>query len=324
MRTRLTRRQLLAGVLGGGAVTVTGCSGGQVGGAAGSPTVSAPSTSPPAVTTGVSTHPWVPGSAEYEPAVKLAAVRLVEAIAAWPAGHGGLTAARQRVSALGLSPALADQAGPLVAPHQVSSAQVVDAQYAGILSGAANVMVVVRWWRRNGTASVQAGGTTVQVLMTEARPRWRITGLIPAEPAAAVASPPALASAVLANPRIRLPYAAHADVAAGTIAAPVLQALLALARTHTVDISVVRSGHPVYVFGTSRVSDHPRGRAVDIWAVDDRPIVDLANRALTEQVMRQGAALGAWQVGGPVDLDGAGLRYFSDHTHHDHVHLGFV
>jgi hypothetical protein len=104
----------------------------------------------------------------------------------------------------------------------------------------------------------------------------------------------------------------------------VLQALLALARTHTLDISVVRSGHPVYVFGTSRLSDHPRGRAVDIWAVDDRPIVDLANRALTEQVMRQGAALGAWQVGGPVDLDGAGLRYFSDHTHHDHIHLGFV
>lgn len=342
MRTRLTRRQLLAGVLGGAAVTIAGCSGGQAGGAAASrptatpssatpgsggpaPTASGPpSASPPAVTTGISTHPWVPGSAEYEPAVKLAAVRLVEAIAAWPAGHGGLAAARQRVSALGLAPALADQAGPLVSAHQVSSAQVVDAQYAGILPGAANVMVVVRWWRRTGTAAVQAGGTTLQVLMTEARPRWRITQLIPAQPAAPAASPPALASAVLANPRIRLPYAAHADVATGTIAAPVLRALLAMARTHTLDISVVRSGHPVRVFGTSRVSDHPRGRAVDIWAVDDRPIVDLANRALTEQVMRQGSALGAWQVGGPVDLDGAGLRYFSDHTHHDHIHLGFV
>lgn len=337
MRTRLTRRQLLAGVLGGAAVTVAGCSGGQAGregasrptGTPGSggpaPTASgAPSASPPAVTTGISTHPWVPGSAEYEPAVKLAAVRLVEAIAAWPAGHGGLAAARQRVGALGLNPVLADQAGPLVSTHQVSSAQVVDAQYAGILPGAANVMVVVRWWRRTGTAAVRSGGTTLQVLMTEARPRWRITQLIPAEPAPPAASPPPLASEVLANPRIRLPYAARADVASGAIAAPVLQALLALARTHSLDIGVVRSGHPVHVFGTSRVSDHPRGRAVDIWAVDDRPIVDPANRALTEQIMRQGSALGAWQVGGPVDLDGAGLRYFSDHTHHDHIHLGFV
>jgi hypothetical protein len=170
---------------------------------------------------------------------------------------------------------------------------------------------------------VQPGGTTLQVLMTEARPHWRITELIPAAPGAAAAGLPALAAAVLADPRIRLPDAARADVATGTIATPVLQALLALARSRSVDVSVVRSGHPLHVFGTSRVSDHPRGRAVDIWAVDDRPIVDPANRALTEQVMRQGAALGAWQVGGPVDLDGAGLRYFSDHTHHDHIHLGF-
>jgi hypothetical protein len=24
-----------------------------------------------------------------------------------------------------------------------------------------------------------------------------------------------------------------------------------------------------------------------------------------------------------VDLDGSGLQYFTDNTHHDHVHLGF-
>ena len=336
MRTRLTRRQLLAGVLGGAAVTVAGCSSSPPGGPVASQPTAAPGSAgplasatgttgadPSLVTTGITTHAWVPGRAEYEPAVKLAAVRLVEAIAAWPAGHGGLAAARQRVSALGLNPVLADQSGPLVSTHDVSSAQVVDAQYAGILPGAANVMVVVRWWRRTGTAPVQAGGTTLQVLMTEARPRWRITQLIPAAPGAAAVDPPALAREVLANPRIRLPSAAHADVATGTIATPVLQALVALARTHTLDVSVVRSGHPVHVFGTGRVSDHPRGRAVDIWAVDDRPLVDLANRALTEQIMRQGSALGAWQVGGPVDLDGAGLKYFSDHTHHDHIHLGF-
>jgi hypothetical protein len=71
------------------------------------------------------------------------------------------------------------------------------------------------------------------------------------------------------------------------------------------------------------VSDHPRGRAVDIWAVDGHPIVVPANRARTVAFMREASATGPWQVGGPVDLDGAAKAYFSDPTHHDHVHLGF-
>ncbi len=330
----LTRRQLLIGVLAGGAATVAGCSSGPAStgpanssratGPATSAPVSPPASSAPPASTGVATHPWLPNAAEYQPAVKLAAVRLVEALAAWPSGQGGAGAARQRVAARGLDPRLADQAGPLVSSHVVSSAQVVDAQYAGILPGAANVMVVVRWWRLTGSAALSTGGTTVQVLMAQASPRWRITRLVPAEPGPAAADLPTLARQVLAERRIRLPDAARADVATGGIAAPVLAALLGLARGHTVDVSVVRSGHPVHVFGTSRVSDHSRGRAVDVWAVDGRPIVDPATRGLTEQLMRQGAALGARQVGGPVDLDGAGSRYFTDHTHHDHVHLGFA
>ena len=96
-----------------------------------------------------------------------------------------------------------------------------------------------------------------------------------------------------------------------------------LAAAHVVDVSVVKSGHPLYVFGTNRLSDHPRGHAVDVWAIDGHPVVSPANRPLVESVMRLGASLGAYQVGGPVDLDGAGLQYFSDNTHHDHIHLGF-
>ena len=135
--------------------------------------------------------------------------------------------------------------------------------------------------------------------------------------------PGAAVTGLLANPRLHLPVAARADLRSGTISPGVVAALSGLLARAVVDVSVIRSGHPLYVFGTNRFSDHPRGHAVDIWAVDGRPVVDPANRALVESTMRLGIAWGAYQVGGPVDLDGGGSLYFSDNTHHDHIHMGF-
>jgi hypothetical protein len=51
--------------------------------------------------------------------------------------------------------------------------------------------------------------------------------------------------------------------------------------------------------------------------------VDPANRNLVIAFMREAAMTGPWQVGGPVRPDGPPHRFFSDDTHHDHVHLGF-
>jgi hypothetical protein len=41
--------------------------------------------------------------------------------------------------------------------------------------------------------------------------------------------------------------------------------------------------------------------------------------------MRDAAAAGSYNVGGPVQLSGgtAPDQFFSDATHHDHVHIGF-
>ncbi|MGN5381685.1 hypothetical protein ACQ4WX_45170 [Streptomyces lasalocidi] len=40
--------------------------------------------------------------------------------------------------------------------------------------------------------------------------------------------------------------------------------------------------------------------------------------------MRDAAAAGSYNVGGPVLLSGGGPdHFFSDATHHDHVHVGF-
>jgi len=77
------------------------------------------------------------------------------------------------------------------------------------------------------------------------------------------------------------------------------------------------------VFGTSRLSDHPRGRAFDTWQVDGQAVVDAATpQRLVTACMRAAASAGSYNVGGPYPLGGA--TYFSDDTHHDHVHAGFA
>jgi len=131
---------------------------------------------------------------------------------------------------------------------------------------------------------------------------------------------------VLAQPRIALPPAAVADVRGGQVHGAVLEAMLALAGSYGFEVSVVRSGHPLLVFGTDRPSDHPRGLAFDTWRIEGHPVVDPATPAgLVESFMRAAAAAGSYNVGGPRQLSGGRTanQFFSDATHHDHVHAGF-
>lgn len=267
---------------------------------------------------------WQPGTDDVDPQVKLRAVQLVEALGSWPAGGGGLAAARRRVSALGLDPGLAESAKPLLTAADEAVLRVVDAQYGGILADAASVLVVCRQWTRRG-AAVTPGGTTVDVRLSRARPRWTVTALRPARPGPAAPSLPAPARRVLGDTRIGLPPAATADVRGGHVHPTVLGAMLRLADTYRMNVSVIRSGHPLYVFGTSRRSDHPRGRAFDVWQLDGRSVVDPATpRRLIASFMRAAAAAGSYNVGGPVQLGGGTPgQFFSDATHHDHVHVGF-
>ncbi|MBK3623689.1 hypothetical protein JHN59_02310 [Streptomyces sp. MBT49] len=268
--------------------------------------------------------PWHPSPDDVDPQVKLRAVQLIEALGNWRTGEQGAAAARRRVSALGLDPSLVGQAGPLLASAEEAVVRVVDAQYGGILADAASVLVVCQQWTRQAGAAT-AGGTTVDVRLSRARPRWAVTALHPARPGPAVSSLPAAARKVLDDPHVGLPPAARADVRSGHIHTSVLEALLRLADTYRINLSVIRSGHPLNVFGTARPSDHPRGRAFDVWQINGRPVVDSATpRRLIESFMRDAAMAGSYNVGGPVLPSGAGAgRFFSDPTHHDHVHVGF-
>ncbi|MFI6697754.1 hypothetical protein ACIBJC_02050 [Streptomyces sp. NPDC050509] len=311
----LGRRALLLGTGGLLAGAATGCSG------AARTEAAVATRSPVPLPT---TTPWRPDRDDVDPAVKLRAVQVVEAIGAWPAGQGGAAAARRRVAALGAAPALVDAAGALLPAADEAALQVVDAQYGGILADSASVLVVCRQWTQEHPTGTT--GTTVDVRLSRARPRWEVTALHPARPGAAVPALPAAARQVLKEPRITLPPAAEADIRSGHIHESVLRALLRLAGTYRMYVSVIRSGHPLDVFGTDRPSDHPRGRAFDVWQIDGHAVVDPAtSRRLVEAFMRDAAAAGSYNVGGPVQLSGgAAGQFFSDATHHDHVHAGFT
>ncbi|WP_225846592.1 hypothetical protein [Streptomyces sp. HPF1205] len=320
------RRTLLLGA----ALCCAGCSGG---GTHPAPTAS-PATHSPAgrPSSGPlpplpAAAPWRPGPGELQPAAKLAAVEAVEALGTWRPGQAGPAHAAARLTALGVPAAraarLARQTGSLAPAADEAVVQVIDAQYGGLLSGSASVLVVCAQTTRTG-GTIGHGGTTVDVRLVRGAGGWQVTALHPAVPGPPVA-PGALARAVLGDSRIQLPPASVADVRSGRVHDSVLRAMTVLAGTYRMSVSVVRSGHPLDVFGTTRPSDHPRGRAFDVWRIDGRQVVDPATpRSLIAAFMRAAAAAGSYNVGGPVPLSGPGDQFFSDATHHDHVHMGFL
>ncbi|WP_202806505.1 hypothetical protein [Kribbella catacumbae] len=199
--------------------------------------------------------------------------------------------------------------------------EVIDAQYGGLLADTASVLVPCRQ-HSIVDGKVVTGGTTVDVRLSRSGQAWRVTSMHPARPGVATTRLSAAASQVLASDRIILPPASAADIRSGTIQDTVLTAMLTLAEDYQLGISVIRSGHPLNVFGTSRPSDHPLGRAFDTWQINGRAVVDPATpRSLITNYMRATATSGSHNVGGPYQLPGP--TYFSDRTHHDHIHAGY-
>jgi hypothetical protein len=206
------------------------------------------------------------------------------------------------------------------ADHRV---EVLDAQYGGLLAGSASVLVVCRSLTRRGGRVVE-DGHTFDVRVARAGGRWRVTAIHPSHPGPPARRPSAAVRHVLSSSRISLPPAARADVASGRVHDSVLEAMLAVSRRWPIGVSVVRSGHPVHVFGTDRLSDHPPGRAFDTWRIAGHAVVrPTTPRGLVTAYMEALAAAGSYNVGGPVLL-GAAPQFFSDATHHDHVHAGFA
>jgi hypothetical protein len=284
-----------------------------------------PATTPEAEAPLPKVDPWTPDAGDLDAGVKAEAARVLEAIGTWQAGVGGALAAARRVAALGQDGRLAHQGGPMLGGSEAAVLEILEAQYGGLLATTSSVLVVCRQWRADSDGSITAGGTTVDVRLTKDTPHWRVTALHPGVPGPPSRPISRLAGMVLADHRIVLPPAARGDILSGHVHDSVLTAMLRIARTYVIDVSVIRSGHPTYVFGTDRLSDHPRGRAFDTWRIDGHLVVDPATpRALVTAYMEAAAEAGSYSVGGPYLPSGSGTQFFSDATHHDHVHAGFA
>ncbi|WP_053204596.1 hypothetical protein [Jiangella muralis] len=265
--------------------------------------------------------PWQPGAAEISPEVKVAAARVLEALGTVPDGVA-VTPAAGRLTAAGADPTLAAAAGPLLPPAAPAVAQLVYPQYGGLERDTASIMAVVRQTWADG-ATLRERVVTADVRLRRSGGAWAVTELRPVAPAPDAAAALTGPAAELAG-RVQLPEAAVADLAAGVVDARVVAALLELAGTYRLAVSVFRAGHPENVFGTDRTSNHTRGRAVDIWAVDGRPVVSMAkDEPFLLDFLAAVRATGSDEIGGPVDPDGPGGNHFADDLHRDHVHLGF-
>ncbi|PSL05999.1 hypothetical protein CLV30_103153 [Haloactinopolyspora alba] len=261
-------------------------------------------------------RPWTPAAGEVEPGAKTAAARVVEALGS----VSGDSTPAARLRAAGADPALAAAAGELVPPAAPAVTRIVYPQYGGLAGDAASVIVVAEQHWRVGDG-LAGRSVTADVRLRRRAGGWAVTEVRPAT--GSDAAPAGRAARLVAHPRVELPDAAVADLAAGRVDPAVVDVLLELSADRRLSVSVLRSGHPANVFGTTRTSNHTRGRAVDVWAVDGVPIVGMpADDPALLGFLAAARDAGCDEIGGPVDPDGAGGVHFTDQVHRDHVHLG--
>ncbi|MEO7836429.1 MAG: hypothetical protein ABIS21_02165 [Acidimicrobiales bacterium] len=268
---------------------------------------------------------WIPGAGEPEPALKQAAATTVGLLATYDKGDGTVAATQARLARAGQPAALADAVGPLLHASSASAADVVYPQLGGLSGDRASVMVVLRQRLLSGS-EIRAVSRTLDVRLARQNGGW-VAESVASAGGDEVPSPPDLtgpAAQVLGSPAIELPDSARWDVLAGRVDRRVLDLLLALAAEHKLAVTVFATGHPLEVFGTKSTSNHTKGRAVDIWAVDGVPLAQ--QRQATSPLRALAAGLlsrGVTELGAPWDVDGPGGAGFTNVVHHDHLHLGF-
>jgi hypothetical protein len=136
-------------------------------------------------------------------------------------------------------------------------------------------------------------------------------------------------AALLVNPRVHLSGSARTDLEAGIIDPRLVAALLTAANAgYELGVGVMRTGHSVYVAGTTTVSNHFYGRAVDVHTVNGAPVRDgnQAARSLAAFLLALPAPVRPEELGHPF-CDSAALMAepgsFNNADHEDHLHLGW-
>lgn len=136
-------------------------------------------------------------------------------------------------------------------------------------------------------------------------------------------------AALLAHPRVRLDTGARGDLEAGIIDPRLVAALLTAANAgFDLGVGVLRTGHSMYVAGTTRVSNHFHGRGVDIHTVGGAPVRDSneSARLLAAFFFSLPAPLRPDELGHPYGGDAQLMAQpgsFNNAAHEDHLHLGW-
>jgi hypothetical protein len=137
----------------------------------------------------------------------------------------------------------------------------------------------------------------------------------------ALAATPA---SLLANDSLAFSPGAADDVSHG-VADRRLVALLAwIAQRHGIIVTIIRTGHPKFVAGTHKISNHWFGRAATISQVDGRPVNagSSAAAALWHELLAAPAAIRPDEIGAPWSSPG-NPRSFTGPDERTTLHVGF-
>lgn len=286
------------------------------------------STSAPTTTTTAPLLPpaelYAPATGEVEPDAKAAAAAVLQKVLTYEVDGGTAEEARRRLEGAPAAPEIADRLAPLLRPDSASEADIVYPQLGGFTGTKASIMTVTRLRMLKG-ANVETVTRTLDVRVENRQGLWTVVDVasLGGDP---VARPMVLSDperVVLDHPQIDLPDSARWDIHAGRIADRVLLVLASIADSQPVGVTVLSTGHPVEVFGTTSVSNHIPGRAVDLWKIGvpviDQRQPDGALRPLVQRLLAEGVT----ELGAPFDLDGPGGANFANLVHQDHLHVAF-
>lgn len=140
-----------------------------------------------------------------------------------------------------------------------------------------------------------------------------------------IATEPVDVVELLANPRLTVYPGGLDDIVDDRIDSRVLDLLAFLTQEHDITVVSLQTGHSKYVAGTTSVSNHYHGRAVDI-AVIDGEAVSAASpkaRALVTWLASLEGPQRPREVGSPFPDLSAQPGHFSDADHQGHLHIGW-
>ena len=269
---------------------------------------------------------WQPGNEEvYENAKRLSAA-VAQRLATYPQGSRPQRVSRAVARKFGASPErLLGAARELVRGEFQSAGSVVYPQLGGLTPTAASVMVVIDQELLDEAGARRVERRTVDVRLRLVGGEWALDA-VASGGGAPVAKPPRLpaeAAAVVDHPSVVLSDSARWDIYSGRIAPELLSLIARIGDRYEIEVATLSTGHPFNVFATDRQSNHTRGRAVDIYAVDSNTVVSQrAKRTPARRLTRWLFEQGVPELGSPWALDGYGGRSFTDDVHLDHLHVG--